>query len=105
MEAIERVLSRPVAKPYRTGKIDPNEIPYLNADGHIDFAEGDIENPRNWPARRRWYITTASILLVLNATFASSIPAGCLNVGTCLQPFDIDVLKVEIGHCRTIPCQ
>lgn len=79
MNSIERILSRPVAKPYRSGKITRNEKPYLNDDGHVDFEEGDIENPKNWSTVRRWYIAIVCILMVLNATFASSMPSGCLE--------------------------
>jgi len=75
---IERILSRPVAKPYRTKGI-PDEDPYLNEDGHLDFAPDDIENPKNWSMARRWYITICAILLVVNATFASSSPSGALD--------------------------
>jgi len=78
MNTIERILSRPVAKPYRSGKIDPNEKPYLNDNGLLDFAPGDVENPKEWSTRRRWYCTTVAVLLVVNATFASSSPSGCL---------------------------
>ena len=79
MDKIERILSRPVAKPYRSASIILDEQPYLNADGHVDFSENDIENPKNWSKGRRWYITVVSITLVLNATFASSAPSGCLQ--------------------------
>ena len=79
MNSIERILSRPVAKPYRSDKILQQEKPYLNEDGHVDFEEDDIENPKNWSAPRRWYIALVCILLVLNATFASSEPSGCLE--------------------------
>ncbi|KAM0722977.1 hypothetical protein Q7P37_001175 [Cladosporium fusiforme] len=78
MERLERILSRPVAKPYRTGGIKAGEAIYLNKDGHLDFAPDDIENPKNWSAKRKWYITVVSVLLVVNATFASSSPSGCL---------------------------
>ena len=74
---IERLLSRPVAKPYRTRKIAIEE-PHLNADGHLDFPPGDIENPKNWSKGRRWFITVVSVLLVVNATFASSSPSGSI---------------------------
>ncbi|KIX05567.1 uncharacterized protein Z518_06439 [Rhinocladiella mackenziei CBS 650.93] len=76
MDAIERILSRPVAKPYRSKKIDPNIEPYLNENGHLDFAPGDIENPKEWSMARRWYCTMVAISLVVNATFASSSPSG-----------------------------
>lgn len=79
MNAIERILSRPVAKPYRSGGINNDEETYLNENGHVDFAPGDIENPKNWSTTRRWYITTATVLMVVNATMASSSPSGCLG--------------------------
>ncbi|EXJ69491.1 uncharacterized protein A1O5_07527 [Cladophialophora psammophila CBS 110553] len=79
METIERILSRPVAKPYRSRKIDPAIRPYLNRYGHVDFAPGDIENPREWSTGRRWYCTLVGVVLVCNATFASSSPSGCLR--------------------------
>lgn len=78
MESISRVLSRPVAKPYRTKNVRDEGI-HLNEDGLLDFAENDVENPKNWSPRRRWYITVASVILVVNATFASSGPSGCLD--------------------------
>lgn len=79
MDRLERILSRPVAKPYRSDKIIRNEKPHLNDDGHVDFTEDDIENPKNWSKPRRWYITVVCISLVLNATFASSSVSGCLD--------------------------
>ncbi|KAK5097785.1 hypothetical protein LTR70_002827 [Exophiala xenobiotica] len=79
MDKLERILSRPVAKPYRSDTFNSIEKPYLNDEGHVDFFEGDIENPTNWSTGRRWYITVVAISLVLNATFASSAPSGCLE--------------------------
>lgn len=80
MNHIERILSRPVAKPYRSSAIATDlENLYLNETGHLDFGPGDIENPKNWSALRRWYITFVSVVLVVNATFASSSPSGCLE--------------------------
>lgn len=76
---LERILSRPAAKPYRTRDLEVAYTPYLNDNGHLDFAPGDIENPKNWSLRRRCYITFISNLLVVNATFASSSPSGCLE--------------------------
>jgi DHA1 family multidrug resistance protein-like MFS transporter len=74
---VERIFSRPVAKPYRSRKF-AIEAPHVNADGHLDFPPGDIENPKNWSNARRWYITVVSVMLVVNATFASSSPSGAL---------------------------
>jgi len=78
MDRLERILSRPVAKPYRSHNIRDELPPFLNRDGLLDFAPGDIENPKNWSMTRRWYITFVSVFLVVNATFASSSPSGCL---------------------------
>ncbi|KIW22473.1 uncharacterized protein PV07_12357 [Cladophialophora immunda] len=79
MEMIERILSKPVAKPYRSRKIDPTIQPYLNRFGQVDFAPGDIENPKEWSTVRRWYCTLVGVVLVCNATFASSSPSGSLR--------------------------
>lgn len=79
MDRLERILSRPVAKPYRSKGVKDAEKPFLNDKGQLDFAPGDIENPKNWSQPRRWYITVVSVLLVVNATFASSSPSGCLE--------------------------
>lgn len=77
MDALERILSRPAAKPYRSKKLAASDI-FVNKDGFLDFSPNDIENPKNWSVARRWYITIVVILLVVNATFASSSPSGCL---------------------------
>lgn len=79
MDHLERILSRPVAKPYRSKGVKDTERPYLNKDGLLDFAPNDIENPKNWSMARRWYITIVAVFLVVNATFASSSPSGCLE--------------------------
>ncbi|KAJ9094555.1 hypothetical protein QFC20_006870 [Naganishia adeliensis] len=42
----------------------------------VRFEKGDPENPKNWSALFRWYLTAAGSLLVLNSTFASSAPSG-----------------------------
>ena len=78
MNRLERILSRPVAKPYRSHGIDPTEQPYVNENGFLDFAPGDIENPKNWSSLQLWYITVVAVSLVVNATFASSSPSGSL---------------------------
>ncbi|KAK7999537.1 hypothetical protein PG990_012137 [Apiospora arundinis] len=77
MPSLGRILSRPTAKPYRTRHLDAQEKPYLNAQGQVDFAPGDVENPHNWSTARRWYCTCTAVLLVVNATLASSGPSGC----------------------------
>ncbi|KAK4507363.1 hypothetical protein PRZ48_001098 [Zasmidium cellare] len=77
-DSLERMLSRPTAKPYRSGKISQHEV-HLNQEGHVDFGPDDVENPKSWSKTRRWYITVVSVALVVNATMASSAPTGCLD--------------------------
>lgn len=104
MEALERMLSRPTAKPYRSKNV-PNTQIHLNSSGHLDFSPvGDIENPKNWSPARRWYITIVSICLVISSTFASSSPSGCVN--SIASHFDISVLAANLvttlfllGYC------
>ncbi|KAF4633163.1 hypothetical protein G7Y89_g4964 [Cudoniella acicularis] len=79
MDRIERLLSRPTAKPYRSKAVEASENPFLNKDGHVDFAPDDIENPKNWSKARRWYITIVAVSMVVNATIASSSPSGALD--------------------------
>ncbi|KAF2149051.1 MFS general substrate transporter [Myriangium duriaei CBS 260.36] len=79
MDTLERILSRPVAKPYRSKGISRDSGIHVNESGQLDFSPGDVENPKNWSPARRWYITVVSVLLVVNATFASSSPSGCLD--------------------------
>lgn len=83
MDKITRILSRPAVKPYRTKDlskhIDESDRPFLNKNGYLDFAPGDVENPKNWSRARRWLLTFITVLLVVNATFASSSPSGALN--------------------------
>lgn len=79
MEKLERFLSRPTAKPYKTRDIEASEHIHVDEDGHLEFGPDDIENPKNWSTARRWYITVVSVILVVNATFASSSPSGTLG--------------------------
>ncbi|KAF5665846.1 major facilitator superfamily transporter [Fusarium heterosporum] len=77
MAPIHRIFSSANNKPYRTKNIEYDGTPYLNENGYVDFAPGDVENPQNWSTTRRWTVTFSAVLLVLNATFASSSPSGC----------------------------
>lgn len=65
MDRLERLMSRPTAKPYRSRAIEKGETPHLNEQGQLDFSQNDIENPKNWSTRRRWYITVVLISLVV----------------------------------------
>ena len=104
MDRLERILSRPVAKPYRSRGIDPTERPYLNKDGFLDFAPDDVENPKNWSTARRWYITVVAVLLVVNATFASSSPSGSLvgiskHFGVSEEAAGLVITLFLLGYC------
>ncbi|KAI1074846.1 MFS general substrate transporter [Whalleya microplaca] len=104
MVAIGRILSRPTAKPYRTKHLDVDEQPYLNEYGHVDFSPGDVENPHNWSTARRWYITVCAVLLVVNATFASSSPSGCFGsiskeFGVSEEAAGLTITLFLLGYC------
>lgn len=104
MTAITRVLSYAVNKPYRSQDIRDEPHPYLNDDGYVDFAPGDIENPRNWSMSRRVVITMTSILLVVNATFASSSPSGCFpsiskEFGVSSEVAGLTITLFLLGYC------
>ena len=78
-EHAERILSWPTTMPHQSNSMNNERNNFLNEDGFVDFAPGDIENPKNWTTKRRWYITTIAILLVVNATMASSSPSATLG--------------------------
>lgn len=104
MAALTRVLSYTVNKPYRSRDIRYEPHPYLNQDGYVDFAPGDIENPRNWSMTRRVTITITSVLLVVNATFASSSPSGCFesiseDFGVSTEVAGLTITLFLLGYC------
>ncbi|KAJ5404535.1 hypothetical protein N7509_004406 [Penicillium cosmopolitanum] len=103
MTIITRILSHAANKPYRTKNLD-TEPPFLNDDGHVDFGPNDIENPRNWSFSRKTFVTIAAVLLVVNATFASSSPSGCFpsiskhfNISTEVTGLTITLFL--LGYC------
>jgi hypothetical protein len=85
MSVIERVFEWPLAKPYRSKELDLNLPLSLDQQGLLEFSPGDVENPKNWSSARRWYITIVAVSMILNATFASSAPSGCIEV-SCSPP-------------------
>ncbi|KAI3401269.1 hypothetical protein diail_11975 [Diaporthe ilicicola] len=106
MVGISRILSRPTAKPYRSHHIrhTGEQPPTLDDEGHLTFDEGDIENPKNWSLARRMYITVCAVLLVVNATFASSSPSGCLEsisewFGVSSEAAALTVTLFLLGYC------
>ncbi len=89
MDKLERIMSRPVAKGYRSKGVQDHTPPHLNSEGLLEFSPDDIENPKNWSKARKWYVTIVSVLLVVNATFASSSPSGCLR--SISETFDVSM--------------
>lgn len=71
------LLSRLVIKPNH--KQEKHNVPYINVDGYVDFRPGDLDDPRNWSALSKWYITLVAVLLALNGSLASSITSGCTD--------------------------
>lgn len=102
---IARILSRAENKPYHTEHLQKgDDEPYLDESGLLDFKPQDIENPRNWSTIRRFLITICSIILVMNATFASSAPSGCLEsiaeeFGVSLIVAGLTVTLFLLGCC------
>lgn len=78
-EPNDGVFSSSITNPQYTGNANPQTKPILNADGYLDFGPDDKDNPKNWSKKRRWYITLVVILMVMNATFASSTPTGAFD--------------------------
>lgn len=104
MSSLARILSRPTAKPYRTGDLESSEKPFVNDKGQVDFSPDDVENPHNWSTARRWYVTFASVLLVVNATFASSSPSGCFpsiaeDFGVSEEVAGLTITLFLLGYC------
>ncbi|PHH88541.1 hypothetical protein CDD83_7408 [Cordyceps sp. RAO-2017] len=109
MDALNRVLSRPTNKPYRTRELEKEEErlgepPYLNERGLVDFRPGDIENPHNWTTGRRAAVTFSAVLLVMNATYASSSPSGCLpsmarHFGVSIEAASLTITLFLLGYC------
>lgn len=104
MAVVTRILSHAANKPYRTKHLQNEEPPFLDENGYVGFAPDDVENPRNWSMTRRAAITVTAILLVVNATFASSSPSGCFpsishefNVSTEVAGLTITLFLV--GYC------
>ena len=100
-----RVLSRVNNKPYRSADlVDANHPPFLDDNGHIAFAPGDVANPHNWSTMRRGTATFSAVLLVMNATFASSAPSGCLpslsrEFNISAEVASLTITMFLLGYC------
>lgn len=89
MASLRRVASFITNKPYSTENIKVDDDVYLNSNGYLDFAPGDVENPRNWSKGRRVVITLAIVFLDMVGTFSSSSPTGCLH--SIAEHFDVSL--------------
>lgn len=103
MSPITRILSHAANKPYRSKHLR-DESPFLDQDGFVGFAPNDIENPKNWSMRRRVIITMSAVLLVVNATFASSSPSGCFGsiskqFGVSTEVAGLTITVFLLGYC------
>ncbi|KZT01280.1 MFS general substrate transporter [Laetiporus sulphureus 93-53] len=70
----------------------------------VTIPEGDPEHPRSWSRPYRWYLTMLGAFLVLNATFASSIPEGIIYDMMDYFTFSEEVATLTIalfvaGYC------
>jgi hypothetical protein len=104
MSYLKKVLSRPVAKPYRTHELSHDEPPFLDANGNVGFSPDDVENPHNWSKGRRVFITIAAVMLVMNATFASSSPSGCFpsiaeHFNVSMEAAGLTITLFLLGYC------
>ncbi|KAK7954594.1 MFS transporter [Apiospora saccharicola] len=104
MSKLTPTLSR-VLKPYHTHELHYEEsLPTLDDQGHLAFSPGDVENPKNWSSARRWWISFASVVAVINATFASSAPSGILQgisaeFGVTRQIAGLTITLFLLGYC------
>ncbi|KJK74462.1 hypothetical protein H634G_10229 [Metarhizium anisopliae BRIP 53293] len=88
----------------RSSDKDGYDSIYLNSNGNVDFGPQDKDNPHNWSTLRRLGISACAGLLVMNATFASSAPSGCLT--SISQEFDVSMEAASLtmtlfllGYC------
>ncbi|KHN98939.1 Major facilitator superfamily domain, general substrate transporter [Metarhizium album ARSEF 1941] len=104
MAVLTRIFSRPVNKPYRTRDLDLAEPPFLDGQGLLAFKPHDIENPQNWSTARRVTVTICAVMLVMNATFASSAPSGCIpsiaeDFGISIEAASLTITLFLLGYC------
>lgn len=93
------------AQPEQRNKEDASSIALDNKSNPdpflVCFDEGDSANPKNWSFAKKWYLTLAGGLLVLNATFSSSAPSAL--VPTFMGEFgisqEVGTLTVSLFVC------
>jgi MFS family permease len=55
----------------RVGRRDPKKI--------ISFGPTDLDNPYNWPRRKKIFVLITGIMSVVNSTLSSSLPSGAIK--------------------------
>jgi MFS family permease len=78
--------------------------PLLDDQGQLAFGPQDPESSKNWSFGRKCYITAIAILLVMNATFASSAPSGSFqgisdDFGVSLEAAGLVTTLFLLGYC------
>ncbi|KAF2206415.1 hypothetical protein CERZMDRAFT_115770 [Cercospora zeae-maydis SCOH1-5] len=58
---------------------EDSESIHLDSNGRLTFSPNDPSNPQNWSFARKVFLSFIAILLVVNATFASSGPSAVLS--------------------------
>jgi len=104
MICIEKLPSRSLPSKLSLKSHTMTEKPFPNSDGHLDFAPDNPSNPKNWSTKRKCYITGVSILLVMNATFASSAPSGAFegisqDLDTSVEASGLVTTMFLLGYC------
>ncbi|TQV93185.1 benomyl/methotrexate resistance protein [Cordyceps javanica] len=104
MESLSRIFSSATAKPHRTRDLPSSHPPFLDAAGYVAFAPSDPENPLNWSVARRACISAVAVLLVLNATMASSAPSAVSasltkHFGVSQEVSALTVTLFLLGYC------
>lgn len=51
----------------------------FDKDGYLAFSPNDPDDPKSWSRTRRWLITSVTLMMVVNCSFASSAPTGALT--------------------------
>lgn len=84
MEDFTSLLDRITVKP-RTSSTYNSDC--LDQNGHAVFQKVDREDPRQWSLSIRTYITAVNMLMMFNATFASSAPTA--NIRGLMEHFEV----------------
>ncbi|KAF8905690.1 major facilitator superfamily domain-containing protein [Mucidula mucida] len=83
---------------------DPEKAEALNDLYLVTWLENDPEDPRNWSASWRWYITSVVALAVISVAFASAVITGDfegiredLHVGEVVTALSVSLMVCGFG--------